>query len=149
MYLGVGLATGTPSGGSALAAFFGIDPNGTWSLYITDDTGSDFGSFTGGWTLELTLATQFPNASSVSIADLGGDATAGFDLPESTVTVKWPVLAAGATEFADISLLGNLGVRYYFGVKTVDQLGLSSFIDLGASVLVAFVFAVLVLCILA
>lgn len=72
-------------------------------------------------------------ASSVSLAALGGDATAWFEQPDSTVTVKWPVLAAGATEFADISFLGNLGVRYYFGLKTVDRRGLSSLIDVAAA----------------
>jgi YVTN family beta-propeller protein len=41
----------TPSGGSALSAFSGIDPNGTWSLYVVDDTATHSGSLAGGWTL--------------------------------------------------------------------------------------------------
>ena len=41
----------TPSGGSALSTFTGIDPNGTWSLYVVDAATGGAGSFAGGWTL--------------------------------------------------------------------------------------------------
>lgn len=40
---------------TSLAAFNGVDPAGTWSLFVTDDFSSvDGGSVAGGWTLELT-----------------------------------------------------------------------------------------------
>ena len=41
----------TPSGGSALSTFAGINPNGTWSLYVVDGATGGAGSFAGGWTL--------------------------------------------------------------------------------------------------
>ncbi|MBE7499755.1 MAG: proprotein convertase P-domain-containing protein [Verrucomicrobiales bacterium] len=37
-----------------LATFNGHSPNGTWSLYVVDDTPSDAGVITGGWSLAIT-----------------------------------------------------------------------------------------------
>jgi subtilisin-like proprotein convertase family protein len=39
--------------GTTLSAFNGLDPNGTWSLYVFDDAASDSGSIAGGWSLKL------------------------------------------------------------------------------------------------
>lgn len=39
-----------------LAVFNGANPNGTWRLYVVDDTGQNTGSIVGGW--QLTLETQ-------------------------------------------------------------------------------------------
>ena len=41
-----------PSGGSALSAFTGTNPNGSWRLYIVDDENTDAGS-SSGWCLNL------------------------------------------------------------------------------------------------
>jgi subtilisin-like proprotein convertase family protein len=41
---------------SALAAFNGTTATGTWSLFVTDDTGGDSGSIARGWTLEVTTS---------------------------------------------------------------------------------------------
>jgi subtilisin-like proprotein convertase family protein len=40
-----------------LAVFNGTSPIGTWNLFVVDDQGGDTGTFTGGWRLELTLAS--------------------------------------------------------------------------------------------
>ncbi|MCA1683964.1 MAG: hypothetical protein LC708_02400, partial [Actinobacteria bacterium] len=53
-----------------LSTFNGIDPNGTWSLYVVDDTPSDPGAtpgggFAGGWTLEI-LTTGPPTTTSTT-----------------------------------------------------------------------------------
>ena len=34
--------------------FNGTSPNGTWGLYVVDDSSGDTGTLTGGWTLNLT-----------------------------------------------------------------------------------------------
>ncbi len=43
--------------GTALSVFTGTNPNGTWSLYVLDDTGSDSGSL-GGFSLIMTTAAN-------------------------------------------------------------------------------------------
>ena len=49
-------AAPAPSGtyGNSLAAFNGLTPNGTWSLYVVDDAGNDVGSIANGWVLTIT-----------------------------------------------------------------------------------------------
>jgi subtilisin-like proprotein convertase family protein len=69
-----------PSANTTLAAFNGTDPNGTWSLYIVDDTGVDQGVLGNGWSLNITTtASAFPasfaNATPVFINDRFGAAT--------------------------------------------------------------------------
>jgi subtilisin-like proprotein convertase family protein len=56
-----------PSGpyGSALSDFNTTTPNGTWSLYVTDDAGGDIGTIANGWCLTFTLT----NPSSVTVSD--------------------------------------------------------------------------------
>jgi subtilisin-like proprotein convertase family protein len=54
------LASPAPAGpyGTVLSVFKGINPNGTWSLYVYDDAGGDLGSVAGGWSVQLSLAGQ-------------------------------------------------------------------------------------------
>lgn len=57
---------------SALAGDLGGNPNGTWSLYVTDDASSDNGSFGGGWSLAITQSfsqcSQAPTAAGVTVS---------------------------------------------------------------------------------
>jgi subtilisin-like proprotein convertase family protein len=44
-----------PTGSATFANIFnGTNPNGTWSLYIIDDSLGDAGSISGGWSLNIT-----------------------------------------------------------------------------------------------
>jgi subtilisin-like proprotein convertase family protein len=43
----------TPSGKVDLSTFNGINPNGTWTLYVYDDNAGDNGAFDGGWSLRI------------------------------------------------------------------------------------------------
>ena len=43
--------------GTALSAFAGLDPNGTWALYVWDTVAGDTGQIAGGWSLDLHLIT--------------------------------------------------------------------------------------------
>ena len=40
-----------------LSVFNGVNPNGTWSLYVVDDAGVDIGSIAAGWELNITTST--------------------------------------------------------------------------------------------
>jgi Calx-beta domain-containing protein len=46
----------TPSGGSALSVFDGTNPNGTWSLFVVEDTGSGPAGRINDWSLQITDA---------------------------------------------------------------------------------------------
>ncbi len=57
------------------AAFNGINPNGTWSLYSTDDVAADITTIGNGWSLTITTtmssATSFTNGAAIIINDAG------------------------------------------------------------------------------
>ena len=42
------------AGSSSLAVFNGTNPNGTWKLYVVDDTQGDIGVLTAGWSLQIS-----------------------------------------------------------------------------------------------
>lgn len=56
---------GTPA--ASLAAYNGEDPNGTWTLYVVDDSAGDHGSL-GGWSLNLTLVQPLNPVAGLSVA---------------------------------------------------------------------------------
>jgi large repetitive protein len=47
--------TPPPTGdyGTTLSVFDGTDPNGTWKLYVVDDSNEDRGKINGGWSLRI------------------------------------------------------------------------------------------------
>jgi subtilisin-like proprotein convertase family protein len=50
--------------GTDLSIFDGLDPNGTWSLFVFDDASLDSGSITLGWTLNFeTAQVPIPGAA--------------------------------------------------------------------------------------
>ena len=57
--------TATP--GDKLADFNGIDPNGTWSLYIVDDAGGDSGMVSGGWSISLQTGPTISDIANLTI----------------------------------------------------------------------------------
>lgn len=47
-----------PYGSATLANVFnGTNPNGTWSLYVTDDKLGEVGTIAGGWSVTITTVS--------------------------------------------------------------------------------------------
>ena len=72
-----------PDGNSALSVFDGGNPNGTWQLWVMDNTGGDSGDL-GGWALRITAEVDVQvQEQVVSIPDVpapsGSDAQAPTD----------------------------------------------------------------------
>lgn len=63
------------------ATFIGSTPNGTWSLYVRDDIGTDVGSIAGGWSITLTTVVG-PGTLQLSSATFSGS-----ERSTATVTV--------------------------------------------------------------
>jgi subtilisin-like proprotein convertase family protein len=56
-------------GGSQLLGFDGKAPNGTWKLYVIDDTQFAAGTFAGGWSLEINTGTTPSDSDGDGVAD--------------------------------------------------------------------------------
>ncbi len=63
------LPSPAPAGPHAtgLSTFSGTDPNGTWSLYVFDDSVGDAGSIAGGWSLSLSAVQPVNGAADLSL----------------------------------------------------------------------------------
>jgi len=74
--------------GTALSVLNGTDPNGTWQLFVFDDSARDGGQITDGWALHLELGstaqTTGPSgasgAANVIYQDDFSDPSSGFDV---------------------------------------------------------------------
>jgi subtilisin-like proprotein convertase family protein len=87
-------------------AFNGIVPNGTWSLFVTDDACADAGSIGGGWSIDIstvvgaattTVVNSSPNPSTTGAA---ATFTATVTSSGSPVTSGTVTFSEGATVLA-------------------------------------------------
>jgi subtilisin-like proprotein convertase family protein len=83
-------AATTEGGGTFANVFNGADPNGSWSLYVVDDTVFQSGSLSGGWSINVTTsgtaATSFSNPNVITINDVTTAITPATPYP-STIDV--------------------------------------------------------------
>lgn len=79
--------------GSTLSIFNSTNPNGTWRLYIYDDTKNDGGSMSQGW--EIRVDTSATGLLSVESAT---DATQQLQ-PANAEAESWPVPLKPGTEY--------------------------------------------------
>jgi hypothetical protein len=79
-----------PEGFATFASVFnGIDPNGTWSLYVVDDiaNGGQIANIAGGWDLEITTVEDFPTMTTLTSTPNPSFTTAPDNVVTFTATV--------------------------------------------------------------
>ncbi|MCL5097165.1 MAG: hypothetical protein M1608_06505 [Candidatus Omnitrophica bacterium] len=54
--------------GTTLSVFNGINPNGTWALYVVDDSALDLGSIAGGWSMTITTVKSLNNTADLAVS---------------------------------------------------------------------------------
>jgi len=75
---------------TALSAFDGTDPNGTWKLYVVDDNINDAGFLAQGWLLTIdTTATSAPYPAALPVSGAVGPIT-DVDLELHGLTHNYP-----------------------------------------------------------
>lgn len=71
----------------ALSAFAGEDPNGTWTLSISDDLSGDTGTL-GSWSLQLTTFAVAPTAATANFSQAAPTPIADVAVSSSTLAVS-------------------------------------------------------------
>ena len=98
-----------PYTNTALSVFNDISPNGTWSLYVVDDTAFEVGSI-GGWSLNIQTADPVSPSSGVSVADLA-----------VTASVASASVAVGANSTTTLTVT-NRGPAAALNAALLDQM---------------------------
>ena len=97
------------------SVFNGSNPNGTWSLYVVDDAGTDVGNFNGGWSVTITpLSNECDNLS----APLVSVTQPTCAISSGSIAVTNPPMAAGITysiggAYQSSSLFSNVSPGTY------------------------------------
>lgn len=87
-----------PTNSPGLSIFNGMNPNGTWSLYVYDDTPGNDGVITGGWSLGLTAVSTVNPAALLNLSTLESPSPAiegNYVNYEITVNNSGPTNATG------------------------------------------------------
>jgi hypothetical protein len=62
---------GSADAPASLAVFNGTDPNGTWQLFVIDDTSPDSGTILSGWSMNLITAVPEPGITGLFALAVG------------------------------------------------------------------------------
>ncbi|HEY0548650.1 MAG TPA: HYR domain-containing protein, partial [Verrucomicrobiae bacterium] len=115
-----------PEGIATFASVFnGTDANGTWSLYLVDDTanGGQIANIAGGWNLEITTVDDLPTMTTLTSTPNPSFTTA----PDNVVTFTATVTSGGFTvPFGTVTF--TEGATILQGPTPVDANGQAQFV---------------------
>ena len=89
---------------SAMSTFNALNPNGTWSLYVIDDSDGDYGNIANGWSLAITTIAPVNQVADLA---LSGTAAPNPVLVNNTLTYTFTVTNRGPNT-ANAVLLTNV-----------------------------------------
>jgi subtilisin-like proprotein convertase family protein len=98
-----------------LTVFNGVNPNGTWSLYVVDDVGTDAGSISGGWRLNLTTSDPVCCTSPCTLSSLPNITV----LPSANI-VNYPLPTVVSGSCGVPVCVPPSGTAFPLGVTTVN-----------------------------
>jgi len=119
-----------PAGTATFASRFnGSNPNGTWSLYVVDDTTGDAGTIAGGWSITITAGFTFTNAGAITINSTATPPTPASPYPSniavsgignfvSKVTLSLNGYSHTFPDDVDMMLVAPNGTRFVFNSDT-------------------------------
>ncbi|MCA1656125.1 MAG: Ig-like domain-containing protein [Actinobacteria bacterium] len=108
-----------PSAATTLSTFNGQSPNGTWSLFVNDDSLGDTGNISGGWCLTITSVAATPTTTTLasspnpSLTGQPATFTATVTSGGSPVTTGTVTFKEGATVLASGVALNGSGVATF------------------------------------
>jgi uncharacterized repeat protein (TIGR01451 family) len=104
--------------GDSLGAFNGADPNGTWSLYVADDSTGDSGSIANGWTFVLTTVSTVNPVTDLEVTLSGLPASLYVG---SALTYSIGVINHGPTAATGVTVTDALPPGVHFVSATTSQ----------------------------
>lgn len=107
-----------PPYGTTLSALNSGNPNGTWTLFVQDDSPLDAGIISNGWVLKLTTASPVSAASDVGVSVTASPAAASVG---SNVVFVVGVTNYGPSTASNIVVTDNLPLNTTYLSNNVTQ----------------------------
>ncbi|MDB6125894.1 MAG: hypothetical protein JWQ71_4887, partial [Pedosphaera sp.] len=118
---------------TSLSVLNGSNPNGTWSLYVMDDSAGDAGSIVGGWSLAITTINPVNQIADLSVTGssvpnpvfVTGNLTNTFTINNNGPDTATSVVLTNALPGNATFISANLSQGSYFvvGGNLVSSLG--------------------------
>ena len=103
---------------NSLSVFNGPNPNGTWSLYVTDDSPGDFGNVAQGWRLGFTSVVPINQVADIRISGVSSPAGA---LVGQNITNVFTITNAGPNAASSVAFTNQLPSGLQLIAATASQ----------------------------